>query len=65
MNRNALKQVSNPIGITVMAKILQEVCGIKQSHYAGPYKIVGNKGDQGYVLESKDGVRDESYANQK
>ena len=43
------------IGMTVMVKILPEVRGIKHPRYAGPYKIVGKKGDcWGYVLEDKE-----------
>ena len=45
------------IGMTVMVKILPEVRGIKHSRYTGPYKIVGKKGDWGYVLQDKNGNR--------
>jgi hypothetical protein len=51
------KNLSYPIGTTVMIKILPEVRGIKYSRYSGPFKIVAKKGDSTYVLEDENGKK--------
>lgn len=56
-NNKRKREISYPIGMTVMVKILPIVRGIKHPRYSGPYKIVGKKGDWNYIVENRNGER--------